>query len=237
MVLHVAVRVDAGGVIGVGHAMRCATLAGALRARDHRVTVVTRGLPAWVQQRFDAGGCTTVVSDVPDVDDVARPDVWIVDGYTLGAELEGLVDAGCTVVAIDDNHELPVAGSALVLNQNLHATPELYPDIAAERLLLGPRYALIRPDVCSLDPAPLPLVGSVVLLAFGGTDPARLTLPVATGLAAVGGIEMIVALGADHPDRAAVAALDGVRFDRGDLSDGFGESHLAVIGGGSTLWE
>ena len=237
MALHVAVRVDAGGAIGVGHAMRCATLCAALRAQDHRVTVVTRGLPAWVQERFDAVGCTTMVSDSPNLDDVDGPDVWIVDGYTLGAELEQLIATGHTVVAIDDNHELPVGGAALVLNQNLHATPALYPDVAAERLLLGSQYALIRVDVSELDAAAVPRVGSVVLLAFGGTDPARLTLPVASGLASLGGIEIIVALAADHPDRAAVGALAGVRFDGGDLRDGFAESHVAVIGGGSTLWE
>jgi UDP-2,4-diacetamido-2,4,6-trideoxy-beta-L-altropyranose hydrolase len=217
--------------------MRCATLSTALRGLDHCVTVITAGMPAWVQQRFDSIGCAVVIGDSADLAEVARPDVWIVDGYTLGAELEHLIADGNTVMAIDDNHELPVDGAALVLNQNLHATPALYPDVAPQRLLLGPRFALIRSDVCDLDPAGLPDVGSVVLLAFGGTDPARLTLPMAVRLAATGNTDIIVALGAEHPDRAAVGALAGVRFDGGDLRDGFSESHVAVIGGGSTLWE
>ncbi len=162
--------------------MRSATLCAALRAQDDRVTVVTRGLPAWVQERFDAVGCTTMASDSPNLDDVDGPDVWIVDGYTLGAELEQLIAMGHTVVAIDDNHELPVGGAALVLNQNLHATPALYPDVAAERLLLGSEYALIRVDVCELDRPPC--LGSAASAArLRRHRPRRLTLPVASGLA------------------------------------------------------
>ena len=117
--LDVAIRVDAGGPIGVGHAMRCATLSAALVAAGHRVSVVSTTLPDWVARRFWDAGATIEPMAAP------RVDVWIVDGYTLGAELRALVESGIAVVAIDDNHELPVAGARLVVNQNLHATAEL----------------------------------------------------------------------------------------------------------------
>ena len=82
--LHVAIRVDAGGRLGVGHAMRCSTLGAALTAAGHRVTVVTASLPGWVERRFLEAGAT--IEDTPP----SAPDVWVVDGYTLGAELEAL---------------------------------------------------------------------------------------------------------------------------------------------------
>lgn len=239
--LHVAIRVDAGGAIGVGHAMRCATLGAALAARGHHVTVVTASLPDWVAARFRDAGATIEREPQPPVD------VWVVDGYGLGAELSALAASGAVVVAIDDNHELPVADARLVVNQNLHATAELYPDVGSDTtLLLGPSYAMIRRDVTAIDRADHrghePARGRTVLVSFGGTDPAGLTLPVVDALLGAADVGLVVALGGDHPDRPAVEALveqhsDRARFDPGDLTTGLRSADVAVIGGGSTLWE
>jgi spore coat polysaccharide biosynthesis predicted glycosyltransferase SpsG len=235
--LHVAIRVDAGGRIGVGHAMRCATLGSALTAAGHRVTVVTSSLPAWVEQRFlDAG--VTVSGSAPE-----GVGIWIVDGYELGAELHALADRGVVVVAIDDNHELPVDRARVVVNQNLHATAELYRDVGPDTtLLLGPAYAMIRSDVTAIERPANAIDGRIVLVSFGGTDPARLTLPVTTALLDTADVDVVVALGTDHPDRPRVGSLverhvGRVRFDPGDLTVGLGTAGVAAIGGGSTLWE
>jgi UDP-2,4-diacetamido-2,4,6-trideoxy-beta-L-altropyranose hydrolase len=235
--LHVAIRVDAGGAIGVGHAMRCATLGAALRAAGHRVTVATASLPDWVAVRFRDEGATIERAPKPPVD------VWVVDGYGLGAELSALAASGAVVVAVDDNHELPVADARLVVNQNLHATAELYPDVGSgTTLLLGPSYAMIRRDVTAIDRSDRPAEGRTVLVSFGGTDPAGLTLPVVEALLGTEDVAIVVALGADHPDRPAVEALveqhrDRASFDPGDLTMGLRAADVAVIGGGSTLWE
>jgi spore coat polysaccharide biosynthesis predicted glycosyltransferase SpsG len=235
--LHVAIRVDAGGPIGVGHAMRCATLGAALVGAGHRVTVVSTSLPDWVARRFWDVGAT--------IEPVAPPrvDVWVVDGYELGAELTALAEAGAVVVAVDDNHELPVAAARLVVNQNLHASDSLYDDVGADTaMLLGPTYAMIRTDVTSIDRSAHPTDGRTVLVSFGGTDPAGLTLPVTTALLDAGDVAVVVALGADHPDRPGVASLvaryaDRAQFDPGDLTAGLRAADVAAIGGGSTLWE
>jgi UDP-2,4-diacetamido-2,4,6-trideoxy-beta-L-altropyranose hydrolase len=239
--LHVAIRVDAGGAIGVGHAMRCATLGAALLAAGHRVTVVTTSLPDWVAARYRDEGATIEREPQSPVD------VWVVDGYGLGPELSALVASGAVVVAIDDNHELPVAEARLVVNQNLHADVELYPDVGSSTtLLLGPSYAMIRRDVTAIDRTHRPTdqrsAGRNVLVSFGGTDPAGLTLPVVDALLGAADVAAVVALGADHPDRPGVESLierhaDRASFDPGDLTMGLRAADVAVIGGGSTLWE
>jgi spore coat polysaccharide biosynthesis predicted glycosyltransferase SpsG len=237
--LHVAIRVDAGGQIGVGHAMRCATLGAALVAAGHRVTVVSASLPDWIAERYRSAGA--VLERAP-----TKPvDVWVVDGYELGDEFTELAASGVAVVAIDDNHELPVAAARLVVNQNLHASADLYSDVGLDvRLLLGPSYAMIRRDVTSIDRSQRLGDGRTVLVSFGGTDPAGLTLPVVTALVGVADVDVavVVALGADHPDRPHVEDLaerhaDRIRFDAGDLIDGLRSADVAAIGGGSTLWE
>lgn len=234
--LHVAIRVEAGGRIGVGHAMRCATLGAALISAGHRVTVVSASLPDWVAERYRSAGAVIERAPTPPVD------VWVVDGYELGDELEALASSGIAVVAIDDNHELPVAAARLVVNQNLHASADLYHDVGLDvRLLLGPSYAMIRRDVTSIDRSTHD-DARTILVSFGGTDPAGLTLPVVTALVGVADVAVVVALGADHPHRPHVEDLverhaDRVRFDAGDLIDGLRSADVAAIGGGSTLWE
>lgn len=235
--LHVAIRVEAGGRIGVGHAMRCATLAAALAAAGHRVTVVSSSLPGWVAERYR--GADAAISSAPET----PVDVWVVDGYELGDELINLAASGAAVVAVDDNHELPVAAASLVVNQNLHAAADLYPDVGSGvQLLLGPSYAMIRRDVTSIDRSQFHHDGRHVLVAFGGTDPAGLTFPVVTALVETAVVRVVVALAADHPQRPHLEGLaechpDHVRFDAGDLVDGLSVADVAVIGGGSTLWE
>jgi UDP-2,4-diacetamido-2,4,6-trideoxy-beta-L-altropyranose hydrolase len=131
----------------------------------------------------------------------------------------------------------------LVVNQNLHATPDLYADVSSDTtLLLGSSYAMIRRDVTSIDRADHPGDGRSVLVSFGGTDPAGLTLPVVEALLRVPDVEVVVALGADHPDRPAVRSVidrhpERAGFDPGDLTTGLRVADVAVIGGGSTLWE
>ena len=234
--LRIAVRVDAGGAIGVGHAMRCATLAEALIEAGHVVTVVSASMPLWVADRFRASGAVVEAHSTGPVD------VWIVDGYLLGAELIEFAETG-PVVAIDDNAELPVAAARLVVNQNLHARRSLYADVPDNtRLLLGPTYAMIRSDVRSIDRSGHRPGGRSVLVSFGGTDPARLTAPVTEMLLALPDVAVVVALGTDHPDRPEVQRLidshgERAAFDPGDLTAALRTADVAAIGGGSTLWE
>jgi spore coat polysaccharide biosynthesis predicted glycosyltransferase SpsG len=239
--MHVVVRVDGGATIGIGHAMRCATLVRALREDGAIVEVLSAELPDVARQAMLACGASfTLLTDIGhDVDALRAADAVVVDGYQLSDTVRALAGA-VPLLVIDDNRELPVDGADLVLNQNLHATPELYFDVPPGRLLLGSRYTLLRHEVRELAGRCTGEHARTVLVSMGGADPLRLTLPLADELRR--SFTVIVAISPTHPDRAAMQALaDGdplrVQLDRGDLVGSLAAADLAVVGGGTTLYE
>ena len=230
-----AIRVDGDAAIGFGHAMRSATLARACRAAGYRVAIVTDSFPDHIARTaIDEG-----VLIAPDFDVLPfEPDVVVVDGYHLGAEAVHLRQRdGIVLAMIDDNRELPVELADVVVNQNLHALG-LYRDLLDVDLLLGHEYVMLRPEVTALREV---REGGRVLVSFGGADPLRLSLPVVRGLLA-DQMQTVVAVSAAHPDREALlehASESGgqLLIDRGDLIDGLSLADVAVIGGGTTMYE
>ena len=78
---------------------------------------------------------------------------WIVvDGYRFGSAFQrSIKESGIPLLWIDDFGHAPPYCADLVLNQNLHASDEIYHHRSpATRLLLGPRFALLRRDFRSL---------------------------------------------------------------------------------------
>ena len=240
--MRVAIRVDAGAAMGIGHAMRCATLADALTGRGHEVVVVTTGLPPAVHERFAAAGARVrLAHDDPGALVVeGAPDWCVVDGYHLGGEVAALAARHVRVAMVDDNGELPTGLAALVVNQNPHADRLDYPGVPAERVLRGLRYALIRPDVRRVARDADAPAEEPVVVVLGGTDPRRLTVDVVRRLLATCDRDVLVAGADHHPDRDALVDLSAgprVALAAPDLVAAFGVAGLGVVGGGTTLWE
>lgn len=233
--------------------MRSITLGGALVDEGAEVVLVTRVLPAALAARAAAHGLE--VDDLgPAAGDAGcepgtewatierhDPVAVVIDGYHLG----DLVTAGhgVPVTIIDDNGELPLAGVDRVVNQNLHADPAMYDtgDHAIE-LLLGAPHALLRRDVIALAGTREPVADSV-LVAFGGADPASLTEPVCRVLLARSTHRLHIGVGPANRARPRLEEMvAGADPDRAglcdpDLVDGLRAADLAVIGGGTALWE
>lgn len=248
--MKVLIRVDAGPIIGTGHAMRCTTLALELANSGHSVEVVTENLPASIRDRLEharivVGGRQSgqLMADLAHGPREEHPDVIVVDGYHLGQEVAQLAAAQHMLALIDDNGELPVEHAQLVLNQNLHADRSLYPTMRGDTVLLaGAPYALLRSDVLSLNRPDPDVSARRLVVTLGGADPAGLTGPILSGLLDDPRNTMVVAIGPANPDRRdienlASASAGRIRIDPGDLLTGFRTADVAVIGGGTTLWE
>jgi len=244
--LRIAIRADAGPTIGFGHVMRCITLGTALVQRGHEVTLATTSPVPSLQERCDRFGIDTVPLD-PTGDDATalralQPDLVIVDGYHLGEVAASLHDNGLLWMAVDDNRELPLREAAAVLNHNLFANRELYPELTAGRVWTGSQYALLRGDLTALSCRDTqPESAQNVLLSMGGADPLELSKGLALGIAEKPGTIVRVASNtgrSTHQElESLVAKHNAIEFATPDLIASFDLSDIAVIGAGTTLWE
>ena len=223
--------------------MRCATLGSEFAARGHEVVIFVSGsIPEWMEARF-VGTEIRVSRHLNVKANRPTPDLGVIDGYGLGSIVGALRLAGLPTVVIDDNGDLPTELASIVVNQNLHADEIDYSRADQALVLTGPRYAIIRSDLTSLDRRQASIKTREVLVCFGGTDPLRLTVPVAQEL--LGSLEsdcrVWVALGGQHPDGPQLDLLlkehPRLQRARSDLLDAFASTDLAVTGAGSTILE
>ena len=263
--------------MGIGHLMRCLTLAEAFHSRGadvsfvcrehvghmidflraHDIRVVT--LPAPSRRAPDRGGVYGAWLGVPQEEDVqqtlealhgASPDWVIVDHYGLDAAWEDRVRSCANkVMVIDDLANRPHACDVLLDANYAPAGMERYRDLVprGSRLLLGPRYALLRAEYLRSRSTQRVRDGQVrrVLVFFGGSDPGDMT---GTALAALSlpefrDLYVDVVIGANNGHRAALEQAISQRGQaqahglRPHLADLMAQADLAIGAGGTTTWE
>lgn len=247
------IRADAGVAMGTGHVMRCLALAAAWPGAVHFVS--SGPLPPGIDARIHELGFethaisagTAPANDAERTADMARRTsaAWIVlDGYQFdGAYEERLVNHGCTVLALDDfGHTRHAA--RLVLNQGLDATAAPYVPLApSQELLLGPEFALLRPEFTPFRGAPPKPVAPLenALVTLGGSDPGRVTPRVIRALSG-SGLKVRVLLGGADPARdemERLARAEGYEVvrDARDVSTHMAWADFAVASAGVTLLE
>jgi len=228
---------DGGPEIGGGHVMRSLTLAGALARAGAQPLFLADPWIARVVERFSGPG----IAHTPE-----RPDGFdavVFDSYRLGVTDHLERGRGRPAMAIDDLADRPL-GVDLVLDPGPARTASDYAGLVDDgaTLLLGPTYALVRPEFAAAREAPRS--GERVLLSLGLTDVGGITARVANRLLPrLGDAALDVVLGHGAPSREAVerlAARDprvNVHIDTTDMAGLCASATLAVGAGGSSLWE
>ena len=255
-------RADASAAIGMGHAMRCLSLAEAYIGSGpggRAVFLMAEPPPAFASRATGTGaevrGLAAAPGSAGDVQETLATagDVragWIVlDGYQFdGAFQAALVDAAHHVLALDDHGHAGRYRADLVLNQNAGADPALYADRApGTRLLLGPRFALLREEFrrWPAQRRPVPPRARRVVVTLGGSDPDNVSARVLQGLAGLRGpLEILLLVGPANPhrselQRAAAACPHPVQLatDVPDMAARLAWGDLAVAAAGSTVLE
>jgi UDP-2,4-diacetamido-2,4,6-trideoxy-beta-L-altropyranose hydrolase len=263
------IRADANRQIGVGHVMRCLALAQAWASGSGPVTFLARPLPKALQERLRQAGYEVCLlaedlsreSEIAVVREVLqqqpRPPVLVVDGYDFDELYQDAwqVEHGCLVV-IDDLGHCARYHADLILNQNLNAHPGLYgPASRFRRLLLGPKFALLRQEFQprpSVPPDPglgrQPKGATHLLVTMGGADPPDATSQVVARLRAwlpglAVDVRVRVLVGAAYPHRAALdrAIAGDPRFEvvveATSMRDQYQWADVALCAGGASNWE
>lgn len=191
--MHILIRVDASLDIGGGHFIRCLMLAKALSKKGYAVTFASICLPEYFlkilqNERFNylnLGGaevslsCLDEVTDAKNVTRLSESRVWnwvIVDHYHLSSIWESeLRPIAKKIFAIDDlanrNHDCD-----LLLDQNYEDDSRYTPIVNQDcELLLGPKYALINPELLNYKKLLKTKEVKKVLIFFGASDSGNLT--------------------------------------------------------------
>ena len=237
--------------IGLGHVRRCLSLAGALKKRSVECEFLL-GADQGVADTVSGSGfvCRQGKGDANDVVERIReltPAVVVADSYAFTSDyFRQLAGAGRPVVAIDDleNQPLPVA---MVVNSRAGVGPDDYDRHVTPqtRLLLGPAYALLRPEFADNPGRTIPPQARGVLLTLGGSDNTNLMPRLLRWVAAeLGWVDLAVVLGPLFDNRQEIAATAAAIGSRAALHEQPGDvralmlgADIAVSGGGQTLYE
>lgn len=179
-----------------------------------------------------------------------RVDWLVVDHYALDARWQaGVRSLADRLLIIDDIADRPHLADYL-LDQNLYDGPEAryasrVPSEA--RLLLGPEFALLRPEFAEARRNARPRDGQVdrILVFFGGADPGNATALAVEALSRAGFSHLAadVVVGAVNPNKDAVQAAcarrPGTDFhcQAGNMAELMAKADLALGAGGTTSWE
>lgn len=242
--MRVLVRADASSRIGIGHLVRSLALAQALRDGGDEVLLLTSDptgpiVDAW-RQEGEVHHLDVEVGSDADADVTASlaadsaADWAVLDGYAFVARYRRRI-AARRLLVVDDLGEAGVRADVIV-NGHFHGAAAMYPD-ATGRLLVGPRYALLRRSVRT---APRATRGGV-LVSLGGADPDARTGPLLEALAAAGVTGRVV-IGPQHPApgplrATAVAHRWEVAGPDDDIVPLLASASVAVVGAGTATLE
>jgi spore coat polysaccharide biosynthesis predicted glycosyltransferase SpsG len=245
-------RVDAGPRTGWEHLYRCLVFAGALQRRRRPAYFLSQLDPAtlglnvkragndWLDADAVAGSAEDLQETIQEIRRL-RPAAVIVDSPDVSEEyLAQLRNTGVLVASIDSLANYPFP-SRLVINPMLGPDRESYELNPGTQVLLGKRYALVRPEIrrIRLIRAQEPVQPFRILIALGDDDPNYQAGELAKALLncpKVGRVDVVVR--PFHPHLAELQALAATTADRLEIVSEPGEvparivrSHFAISAG------
>lgn len=252
------IRCDGSDSIGMGHVSRCLCLAHALRSEGVSTTFAMRPLDVGILRLVHNAGFPLVLlppggsdsrrlgaedlSALKEVAVAARASSIVMDHY--GADesyLEGIRGSGLGLAVIDDTAERDLSAARWILNQNMGAEELPLRHHSDATLVLGPRYALLRPEFArarerlSRSFAP---TDRRVLVTLGGGGVAAESGRVLDGLEAVPrALEVRVLTRTTSPVPRRSHHEVSLVENPPDIPAQMGWTDISVNAGGSTCWE
>lgn len=250
-------RADAYPAIGTGHVMRCLALANAVIARAIPTCFIGRIEDSVVMERIRRAGHELIALDAD-----ASTSAWlaatetsvgdwvVLDGYEFGIDDHAAIKkAGPALLVIDDTNELSSYLCDVLLNQNFYASDLPYSCMDQTRLLLGPRYALLRDEFVKSSPIRESRSSARLLVSLGGADPHGVGVVVMNALASVVDreLDVLVLAGSSsgHFAQIEIEAVKARKFGHrieiqaftDDMPGAMAWADVGLIGAGTTSLE
>lgn len=198
-------------------------------------------------QPVDAEDCGAILAKI-------KPDWLIVDHYAIDQTWESALQNHYDKLMVIDDIGDRRHRCDLLLDQNLDSTLEKYRDLTPEgsQLLLGPKYALLRPEFAEWRKPSLERRNKVeepkkILISLGGVDKNNLTGEILKQLAVIEinkSIFVTVVLGPGSPHFLKVEKLiqempfkTELKSNVSNMAELMCQSDLAIGAAGSTSWE
>ena len=167
----------------------------------------------------------------------------VVDGYEFSREFFAVLEeSDMPFAVIDDNAETNAQSPNAIINQNPHASAEMYSQMQGNpELLLGLQFAMVRKEVRDVAAQHLQTREGEVFVAMGGADFLGLTAQIVEALAETG-LHVRVAVGHTNKRRTEVQQLadrysNVILIEQHEYVSSLASAHVAVLAAGSSLWE
>jgi UDP-2,4-diacetamido-2,4,6-trideoxy-beta-L-altropyranose hydrolase len=269
----IAIRADASAAIGMGHLTRCMSLANLLGDDGVAVVFLLRSHAAAFVPTLEAAGYAVRLLPDPEERDATAttwlstswqrdaeqtrqalgeigPVDWlIVDHYGLDARWERMQRQLARHVLVIDDIANRAHACDMLLDQNLALNMGRYEGLVPPncQTLLGPHYALLRPEFAHARKSLSNRKGEVhrLLVCFGGSDSSNETAKVLVAVKnlpdASLGIDVVI--GVSNPNTHSVAALcqelphTTLHRSAGNMAELMARADLAIGAGGVMCWE
>jgi UDP-2,4-diacetamido-2,4,6-trideoxy-beta-L-altropyranose hydrolase len=255
------IRADASSAMGTGHVMRCLALAQAWQDAGGQAAFAMAESTEAVRARLTSELCdiAPIACSPAGEGDIAQTIAifqqqnceWIVvDGYQFSGDYQrGLKASGAKVIFLDDYGHARHYSADVVLNQSVAAVPSFYSNRSeGTRLVLGPRYALLRREFApwrdwrrTISPA-----SHRLLVTMGSSDEHNVTATAVQALCLMGaeGLETVVLLGGSNShvnDLHGQIAHSGLKIEFRtnvcNVGELMAQADVAISAAGSTCWE
>ncbi|WP_069473702.1 UDP-2,4-diacetamido-2,4,6-trideoxy-beta-L-altropyranose hydrolase [Candidatus Marithrix sp. Canyon 246] len=246
--MEILIRTDASEQIGSGHVMRCLSLANELRQKA-RVSFICQELPGNMCDYIEQQGYP-VHSNAILAAENKLIDWLIVDHYSIDAQWETTMRPYVRKIMVIDDMANRKHDCDLLLDQNLYVDMESrYHDLVPQhcKQLLGPKYALLRPEFLSARQTLRKRDGSIkrILIFLGGSDPTNETTKALDAIKLLNypDIAVDVVVGASNPHKEQIkqlcASLPNSSYycQVSNMAELMVKADLAIGAGGSTNWE
>ena len=209
------IRTDGYAEIGLGHLIRCISLAHMLK-EDFKISFFCLSIPASIKQEIEQEGWTVypLTTEVEFEEYLSGKEIAVLDGYQFDSDYQKrMKEKAGKLVYIDDFHDQYMYAD-LVINHAPGVVEDDYQGESYTKYLLGPEYALLRPEFLKNERAATKVINEIkhLFICFGGSDSKNLTAKILSWLPS-DGYTVTVILGSAYTHQAKLKEVIEGRKD------------------------